>query len=888
MHKLSRCFSLIALLVGVLHLHAEGERVLFPSTSLTPKQVHGEKAFKLKTDPESMTITFADLKDSDDYTHIDLGAVDLKDFRDGGHLEIEAEVDNPVLRICATSTNPQKFWDDRQIIEGGALMVTGKQSYRYYLDVLTEERANAQTDHLYLFLQDLGGSARGKATVKITKVSLHLPEKGWEEQKKKTYATQYQWPQHENIEPLYYEDFARAVDWASVASDPFLQTLEVTGTWKKKSFGEKTWDYAFLADRQYAQADYATASDWKEVTVPESPVTDQVGGHDWYRKEFVLPSDFPAGRLYMRFDDLADDAQIYVNGQLVGTQASTEKRLDWVVENGARALLGKPVKQTISYQHFDRCNIPFPFDIAAIPEGKNRLILPIYSGQYEWPYAYDVTGLLKPGKNVIAVRIYGNPMRGWWIFRHRDEDRAAKNIFGILGQVTIAGVANPAILNLVHLPATSIDNTAQASHRIVCTLKDPSAVQTVRFRCGEKQNTVTPKSGESAVQAEFTLPANFESYRVTATVFGKNGRILDQQEERFFGTVIEIKNRQIWLNGEPFLARGFNCNPGVEFDNDRHLTKKEFLRLLRHYQQMGANAIRTEGIEPWQMQEAFRHGMMVMPVTAAGSCNWCIGSLGQLRNPDFRLACDRQESLAVLLYQHANILLWNGGNEMHHTPGYLDKPIVNAYLIKIQEAFKSRDPYKRPVTYANLDTLSQGWFFYDGQDVVGWNIYNKMDVFEKQWKVISAKAGERPVIFTEWGTFNGKKDREGKFDEWESDIGKKWAFITSTPGSAGGFFFPFHGEMEDDRGRRFMQSLLLPFELKVSESGLSLTNRDVASMREVNVQLVNTINATRVDQFDEIKPGHTVKMPWSATSKGTLEIRYETHRGLKHFYTQEF
>lgn len=876
------CVSLLG-----TQVRAADEQILWPSETVKPVQTDGKKAFQLKTEPGGMKVSFSDGKDSDDYIHIDLGPLNLTPYADGGYVEIEAEATESILRLCPVVSDPGKFWDERQIVEGGALMKKGRQTYRFYLDVLSKDRPTASKDHLYVFLQDLGGSARGNAEVKITKVALHPMEPGWEAAKRAAYAGQYAWPEMEHIEDAYYEDFSKAVIWKQVATDPFQQRLSLNGMWTRKDFGERTWDQGFLRDSRFSQDDLKETGGWKEVQVPEPMEPDQVGGHVWYRREFTLPKDFPKGRVFLRFDDIADEAVIYLNGKRIGTQASTEKRLDWVVENGARSLQGKPVKETVTWQHFDRCSIPFPFDAAAIPSDTNRLILPIYSGKYVWPYAYDVTSALLPGRNTLAVRTYGNPMRGWWIFRHRDEDRAAKNIFGILGNVTLAGIANPQIKRFTRVPATAVNDQGLAVHGLQCDLEPSSTARKVEFTCGDQRKTVDVAAQETRAVAEFPVEARFADHRVTATVAESAGEVLDQQSFSFNGAVADIKDGQLRLNGEPFLVRGINSNPGVEWANDRSLTRREFQRLLRQYQQLGLNAIRIEGVEMWQMEEAFHHGMMVVPVTAAGSCNWSISALGNLLNPDFQFACDRQKVLAVLLNEAPNLLLWNGGNEIHHTPGYVDKPLIQEYLRKIERAFQETDPSRRMVTYANLDTWAKNWFFFDGQEVLGWNIYERPPVFEQQWKEISAQAGGRPIIFTEWGTLNGVKDRVGHLDEWEDAIRKKWSLISSEPQSAGGFFFPFHGEMEDQRGLEFMRALLLPFVIQREERSLVVTNRDRAAMRDVNLLVVNGTDVSRGGGVAEIKPGETVKIPLAADAKGTIELRYDTHRGLKHFYTQQ-
>lgn len=861
-------------------------RTVWPDGRLAPTRQQGGKAFHIQATAKDIVLKFSDINSSDDYVFLDFGPANLANVGLGGYVEVEADVDNPILRITVAVADPERFWESNQFLEGNALMHAGRRTYRFYVSGLRPSRLLSEKDHLLVFIQDLGGDARGTATVRILKVDVGETAEGWASEMKAIYSKQYQWPKVEKIEPLYYEHFDKGVDWKEASSSPSLKRFSLDGPWKKHSFGEKTWDYEFLADDQYAQPDYADEA-WEIVQIPEPKVTDQKGGYFWYRHVFDLPEDFPRSRVYLRLDDLADDARIYLNGKLIGTQTSTEKRFDWVAENGSRKdfMFGVPVKKAITWQHFDRCNIPFPFDAQAIPEGKNRLVLPIYSDDFEWPLAYDVTDDLRPGKNTIAVRLYGNPMRGWWIFRHRD-DRAAQNIHGILAPVTLAGVVQPQIVSFVRTPPAGVESDASALHRFECSVggEDADSIKEILFRC-EGQETIVPFETDKIAKAEFRLPAGFHDYAADVFVMGKNGEVLDQERIAFHGVVVEVKDRRLFVNGDLFFARGINSNSGVEWENDRTLTRKEYLRLLRQYQQLGVNAVRIEGAS-WQLEEAFKHGMMVMPVTAAASTDTSIGVFGQLVEPDLRLACDRQRLFGLLLRESPNILMWNGSNEIHHTPGYDDRQLMQEYFEGIRQAFRASDPYKRMVTHANLDQWRQNWFFTEGQDVIGWNTYQPADGIAKLLPEIEKEAAGKPIIVTEWGTLKGKPDREGKENDWEKEMRDKWEVLVKAPGIVGMFLFPFHGELEDERGRAFVRSLLMPFTLKKLEDVIIFTNHSEAPMRDVSFQIVQGPDVLNVKWVDEISPGCSEKIPLPLQSGGTLEIRYDSHHGLKRFYTE--
>lgn len=872
-------------------LYSADKKVLWPGND-KPELKPNTKGFSARFEGSEIALSFNDIDKSDDYIHIDFGVFDLSGYLDGGYVEVRASIDQPVVMTTAVVADPKDFWPGRQTLEGEGVMIAGEYVYRFYIDGLWAERVAQKRDHLYLFFHNLGGKPLGDAEIRVKSVALCPPVANWHEEKRAAYAKQYKWPEIKKIEPLYYEELGRAMRWEEVSGSPLLSVLPLDGTWKKKFFGERTWDYAFLGDYSPAASDLSEA-DWSAVSVPEAQVPDQTGGHYWYRKEFDLPADQVGEKIFLRLDDIADEARIFLNGSLVGTQTPVEKRQDWVVENGSRVgmMLGVPVKKALNWKNFERVGIAPPFDPKAIPENENRLILPIVTGQYDYPLAYDVTGLVKPGRNVLALRLYGNPMRGFWIFRHRF-DRGSKNIYGILGNVKLGILKRAAVASFTRQHPKTATDEGRASHRLECVVNDPSgSLRFVRFSVDGQTKSLAVNAGKSSYTADFILPASFERHRALVSLVDDRGSVVDARETSFHGVVVEIRNKMLRVNGDPYQIRGINGMAGIEWNNDRTKTRRESLRLLRFYEQLGLNTVRSEGNEVWELDDAFAQGMMVMPVTCGASTDRGIQIFGQYVDPDLRLATDRHRTLSILLSETPNVLFWNGGNEIHHSPGYDDKPVLQNYLGEIQKAFASQDAYRHPVTFANLDTWLQNWFFLGGQDVVGWNIYKPVKAVTEELPQVLAAAGGRPLVFTEWGTLDGKKDREGKVDEWEKDMRAKWSLITKTPGTFGGFLYAFHGELEDARGLEFLKELFLPYEIEKKGEGFVFKNRSEAPMRDLRFQVVSGGSVVNGDLIPELKSGESVEVkPLSPIlEKGAriLEIRYESHRGLKHFYSKE-
>lgn len=861
---------------------------IWPATE-TPSSAYGKgNAFDFAAVKEVLYARFSDKENSDDYVHLDLGKISLGDYRSGGCVEIVATIDKPIARMDCAVASPSEFWQTRKFLEGQITLEEGSHTYRLYFNSLQED-AGGKDPHLYLFFQDIGGSkgsaSLGNATIKITRIAVLPPIPGWQDEKRKAYAQQYHWPKIDKIEPLYAEKFDLGADWTRLSSSPLLNRTSLAGLWKKKFFGEKTWDTDFLADTHYAQPNYDDSS-WEKVTVPEPQTLGQKGGHYWYRYNVTLSKESLRQKHYLRFDDLASDARIYVNGQWVGSQTSSEKQLTWITNNGSRwkGTKDASAKGLIQWQFFERCGIPSPFNLEDIPDGRDRLPLPLTYGEYPWPLAYDVTPFLREGENTISLRLYGNPLQAWWIFKHRT-DRAAERIFGIFGDATLASYPQSGISRFSRIPPTEVNGDGIALHRFECIVSNTNSKMIASFRCGEQEKTVTAKEGKFAV--DFQIPAQFADAQAQVSLYDGKGGIVDRQEIEFNTAVVDIKERQLRVNGEPYLIRGINANRGIEWNNDRTVTRREFLRLLRLYQQLGINTIRIQGIEPWQMEAALQQGIMVMPVSVAASTDWGVGIFGQLVSPDISVAVDRQRIVALQLCQWPNILLWNGGNELHHTPGYEDYPVIEEYLQKARQAFREIDPYCRPVVYANFDVWYEDdyWHFTEAQDVVGQNIYHKIDEFTKRVPSIIAMAKNMPMVFTEWGTSKGEKDRKGKVEQWEMDMQRRWNAIANTPGSIGGFLYAWHGELDDDRGRKFIQNLYLPYQIQKQGENFTFTNRSEAPMRQLSLELVSDSSVSSCEFFDILPPGETKALKFPVDASGIIEIRYDSHHGLKHFTT---
>lgn len=868
---------------------AEKAITVFPGTEPKASRVSSE-AFAFKLVDSVIQADFANLPDKDNYMHLDMGAWPLSSLGQGGYLEVIATVDQPVIKCAAILADPgDSFWSTRQWLEDVTIMKSGNFAYRFYLDSIRPQRLAEDKDHLYLFFQGLGSKDPAhRATVRITSVTLNPQTPDWRQAKRDAYAKQYNWPtQIRRDEVLYREVLDRAVQWAPLAGNPTATLLSLNGRWKMQYMGQKFWDIAFLADTHFADSDLDD-SQWSDVQIPQPLIPDQAAGHRWYRTHMNIAAPKPGQRVYLRLDRLADEARIYLNGQLVGSQVQTEKQIEWVVENGSRFknMAGRSAYEIMTWRHFDRCGIAFPFDRKLIPTDQSILPLPLYSGDYDWPLAFDVTDMLHDGDNTLAVRLFANPMHEWWIYKHRNDGDRDKGIFGILGNVSLLTQKVPYIDSFTRQQPDTVAADGTASHQFTCKLIDKvQGASRIVLTCDGRQIASQSVSPSGINLLSLSLPASFNTHVAQLSVLDSADRVLDERTLSFHAVVIQSVNGRLQVNGEPFLVRGINADLGIDWDNDRTFSRENFRLKLQLYKQLGFNTLRLERAQKQDIIDAMQQGLMVMPIVTAASTDRSILAFGQYLDPDLQLATDRHRLMAIQLNDCPNVLMWNIGNEIHHTPGYDDRPVIQQYLQLAQQVIRDNDPYQHLATFANLDSWNSNWFFLEGQDVIGHNVYSHLPQFKENLVQIATQT-DKPFIYTEWGTYSGKKDRETNIDQWEKQMRDLWDVLSHHPKSLGGFLFPHHGELDDPRGRQFIRQLLDPLAIERKGNSLELTNRDLTVMRRLTVRFVNNDNVQQTVVTQDLYPGKTLLIPFaSLTNESTqvaMTIDYVTHHGLEH------
>lgn len=133
-----------------------------------------------------------------------------------------------------------------------------------------------------------------------------------------------------------------------------IKVLSLSGYWKFSIGDNNGWKNANFND-----------SNWEDIKVPafwEDRGYHGYDGYAWYRKQFIIPDKYLNAQLYLELGYIDDVDETYLNGVLIG-------------KSGAF-----PPNYTTSYYSYRKYPIP--------------------------------AGLLKPGNNVIAIRVYDDEQGG--------------------------------------------------------------------------------------------------------------------------------------------------------------------------------------------------------------------------------------------------------------------------------------------------------------------------------------------------------------------------------------------------------------------------------------------------------------------------------------------
>jgi len=473
---------------------------------------------------------------------------------------------------------------------------------------------------------------------------------------------------------------------------------------------------------------------WRLVNTPhdyviEQPFTQGLDpGHGslptpaaWYRKTVVVPKTDSGKELWLDFDGVYCDSEIYVNGKLLAKQPS---------------------------------------------------------GYY--PTHVELTKQAEPGqKLVIAVKVNPEHAEGWWyegggIYRHvwlTSVDPVHIKPYGVWVVPTAVGdEKNPDSAN-VKAPAT-IDNDSNSSKNVTVIERifDPrgNIVATKKSSPVSIGNTAGDKDLETDLTFQRPQLWSLEApnlYKLETSV-EVDGKVVDQVVTTFgVRTMRWDADHGFFLNGKSIKLKGV-CNHqdfagiGIAVPDNIEAWR------VKKLQEMGANAWRMSHNPPNSelLDACDKLGMLVLDE------NRHLGDALSPKTPSGTTA-DKLTELETMLLRdrnHPSIFAWSLCNE----ESLQSSEEGGAILQKMVDRVRKFDPTRLTTTAMNG---GWGWGFSLVEDIQGCNYLD--DSFERFHK----KFPNKPMFFTESSSAVSDRgiyanDREkGYVESYDTQVGGGWA-----------------------------------------------------------------------------------------------------------------
>lgn len=421
-----------------------------------------------------------------------------------------------------------------------------------------------------------------------------------------------------------------------------------------------------------------------------------------------------------------------------------------------------------------------------------------YSEDSRLAAEFDVTKLLKPGQNTLAVEVY----------RFSDGSYLEKqdmwNMSGIFRDVSLFARPLGHVADLALNAGLAPDlKTGTFGLDVAVSAAAARSGMTVRARIleGERELwSAQAKARTSSVRFDASLPGIRPWSAETPNLYPVEITLLDRK-----GRVVEVIRRQagfrnaamigglFTVNGQPVKIRGVNRHEH-DPETGHYLSRERMEQDVRLMKQLNVNALRTSHYpnDPYMYELADRYGLYVMDEANIESHEYMqLGDKAKApkTRADFQLGYkpewekahqERVERMVRRDRNHASIVLWSLGNEAGIGPAFE----------KAAAWLRSFDP-TRPVTYGGYGEEK----IHHPLDYSA--IYTPMYDSVAEMLSYARTSHPQPMIQAEYAHAMGNS--LGNLQEY-------WDAIYATPRLQGGFIWDWVDQSlykKDENGKTF-------------------------------------------------------------------------------------
>ncbi|WP_232376251.1 glycoside hydrolase family 2 TIM barrel-domain containing protein [Amycolatopsis aidingensis] len=555
--------------------------------------------------------------------------------------------------------------------------------------------------------------------------------------------------------------------------------------------------------------------------VPDDPphVPRDINPTGAYARDFELPADWEPRSTFLRFEGVTSGYFVWVNGEYIG------------YDQGGYT--------------------PAEFDIsAALHPGGNRIAVQVHrwgSGSYledvdQWRYS----GIFR------SVWLYSTPntyLRDLTVRTDLDET-----------------YTDATLTSTVSLARK--ENGQAGDYAVTGSLRDAQGREVV---AGRVPVQVTGESAEVTLAMPVDDPAKWTAetpnlYTLVLTLTGPDGEVRHITSESVGFREIEVRDKQLLVNGEPPLFKGVN-RAETDPDHGRHVPRSRQEQDVALMKQLNVNAVRTSHYpsDPYLYELADRHGLWVADEVDIETHNHescpqdCLASRPQWRDAFL----DRFIAMVQRDKNHPSVFLWDTGNEAG----------LGAHHYEMAEWARATDP-SRPLYHQSN--------FPDGDapfaDVWGPR-YPSPEKFAEQ-----VENTDKPIIFGEYAHAMGNS--LGNFREF-------WDIIRANPQAQGGFIWDWAEQnirqrlrmVPDRSGNEIMAHLSGAPELVDGHRGKALALSGLDDFVEVYRDRRLDLTGTSLTLDAWVKPARPWTGDFTIIAKGDHQyaLKMKTENTLEFF-----
>lgn len=461
------------------------------------------------------------------------------------------------------------------------------------------------------------------------------------------------------------------------------------------------WELNGYGDPVYVNVGYPWSGHFKN-NPPQVPTEQNHVGS--YRKEIVIPADWKGKEVIAHFGSVTSNIYLYVNGKLVGY--SEDSKLE--------------------------------------PE-------------------FDITPYIKPGQeNLIAFQVFR------WCDGTYLEDQDFFRLSGVARDSYLFARDKNTHIADIRVVGDLTDNYADGVLNVDIDLKGSGTVKLALADANgiEVASRTLKGSGNLAATIDVASPKKWSAetpylYKLTATV-EKNGKVIEVVPVNVGFRKIEIKGKQLLVNGQPVLFKGADRHE-LDPDGGYVVSRERMLQDVKLMKDLNLNAVRTCHYpdDPYFYELCDIYGLYVTAEANVESHGMGYGDETLAKNPAYNKAhLERNERNVARNFNHPSIIVWSLGNEA----GY-GKNFEDAY-----DLVKSMDS-SRPVQFEQAGI--------NGKTDIYCPMYADYEFCERY---LTNPEYDKPLIQCEYAHAMGNS--EGGFKEY-------WDLIRKYPNYQGGYIWDF-------------------------------------------------------------------------------------------------